>query len=219
MSLAKSSVIEELSKGDGGRGNGLIRKGKGDRSRARFARIWMGSARTISLISLRTTPSATAPSALLLEDKAKHRGDRGELALEPHKRLPRQVRQMRDEHAVLERASFRHSINRLLYDTDKELSEDSPIIDAQVADARIHAQLKPYALSGAVASIRLGSGKTVGPDYLINKGTTTSTSSPTCGSPWTREGTSSSPERPRAARRPCSVRCSSSSRGSRSRSQ
>ena len=68
--------------------------------------------------------------------------------------------------------SFRHSMNRLLYDTDKELSDDSPIIDAQVEDARIHAQLKPYALSGAVASIRLGNGKVVGPDYLIRKGTT-----------------------------------------------
>ena len=68
--------------------------------------------------------------------------------------------------------AFRRSINKLIYDTDKELGEDSPIIDAQVMDARIHAQLRPYALSGAVASIRLGSSKIVGLDYLIDKGTT-----------------------------------------------
>lgn len=68
---------------------------------------------------------------------------------------------------------FRHSINKLICDTDKELGEDSPIIDAQVADARIHAQLKPYALSGAVASIRLNGGKTVGLDYLISRNTAT----------------------------------------------
>ena len=65
--------------------------------------------------------------------------------------------------------AFRHSINRLIADTDKELSEDTPIVEAQVEDARIHAQIRPYALSGAAASIRLGRGKVVSIDYLLNK--------------------------------------------------
>ncbi len=69
-------------------------------------------------------------------------------------------------------AEFRHAINKFIYDTDKELGEDSPIIDAQVENARIHAQIKPYALSGAVASIRLADNRVVGPDYLVGKGTT-----------------------------------------------
>lgn len=67
---------------------------------------------------------------------------------------------------------FRHNLNKFIYETDKELGEDSPIIDAQVKEARVHAQLKPYALSGAIASIRLSDNKLVGPDYLIKKQTT-----------------------------------------------
>ncbi len=68
--------------------------------------------------------------------------------------------------------AFRHNINKFVYDADKELGEDSPIIDAQVENARIHAQIKPYALSGAAASIRLANSKLVSFDYLIRKGTT-----------------------------------------------
>ncbi len=66
---------------------------------------------------------------------------------------------------------FRHNLNKFIYETDKELGEDSPIIDAQVGDARIHAQMKPYALSGGAASIRLANNKLIGFDYLIKKGT------------------------------------------------
>jgi type IV secretory pathway ATPase VirB11/archaellum biosynthesis ATPase len=69
-------------------------------------------------------------------------------------------------------AHFRHALNKMIYDTDKELSECSPIIDAQVEGARVHAQMKPYAASGAVASIRLSGSKIVGVDYLARKGTT-----------------------------------------------
>jgi len=67
---------------------------------------------------------------------------------------------------------FRHSINKLIYDADKELGEETPIIDAQVENARIHAQIKPYAISGAVASIRLTDSRVVGADYLVKRGTT-----------------------------------------------
>ena len=67
---------------------------------------------------------------------------------------------------------FRHCINRMIYEADKELSEDSPIVDAQVESARVHAQMRPYALSGAAASIRIGDQKTICFDYLIKKQTT-----------------------------------------------
>lgn len=63
--------------------------------------------------------------------------------------------------------AFRYNINRLISCSEKELSEDSPIIDAQVDNARIHAQIKPYALSGAAASIRLGGDKRIGIDLIL----------------------------------------------------
>lgn len=54
---------------------------------------------------------------------------------------------------------FRNTINRFVADSEKELGDSTPIIDVQVANARIHAQLKPYSLSGACATIRLGGRK------------------------------------------------------------
>lgn len=67
-------------------------------------------------------------------------------------------------------AAFRYNINKLISESEKELSEDSPIIDVQVDDARIHAQIKPYALSGAAASIRLGGEKNMDMKFLIKEG-------------------------------------------------
>lgn len=54
---------------------------------------------------------------------------------------------------------FRSTINRFIADSEKELGDSTPIIDVQVSNARIHAQLKPYSLSGACATIRLGGRK------------------------------------------------------------
>lgn len=54
---------------------------------------------------------------------------------------------------------FRSAINRLIYDCDAEINESTPVIDVQVADARIHAQLRPYAVNGACATIRMGGRK------------------------------------------------------------
>lgn len=67
--------------------------------------------------------------------------------------------------------AFRSAINRMIIDTDKEICRESPVIDAQVADMRIHAQISPYAVSGAAASIRIGGKKEIGLDYLISSGT------------------------------------------------
>lgn len=57
--------------------------------------------------------------------------------------------------------AYRRSINMLVYSAEKELGEATPIIDAQVENARVHAQIRPYAISGAAASIRLGKGKEI----------------------------------------------------------
>ena len=68
-------------------------------------------------------------------------------------------------------AAFRHCVNKLLLETEKELNDDFPIIDAQVADSRIHAQIRPYAASGAAASIRIGKGKKLGLRAMLRSGT------------------------------------------------
>ena len=67
--------------------------------------------------------------------------------------------------------AFRSAINRMVLDTDKEISETTPIVDAQVADIRLHAQIKPYAISGAAASIRIGGRKEIDLSYVISKRT------------------------------------------------
>jgi Flp pilus assembly CpaF family ATPase len=67
--------------------------------------------------------------------------------------------------------AFRSAINRLIVDTEKELSERTPIIDAQVSDVRVHAQIRPYAVSGAAASIRIGGKKNIDLGYLLSNNT------------------------------------------------
>ncbi len=63
---------------------------------------------------------------------------------------------------------FRFMINRLIADTEKELNENSPIIDAHMADgSRVHAQTKPYSIDGGVASIRLKPKKHIGIKSLV----------------------------------------------------
>ncbi|MEM3781764.1 MAG: type II/IV secretion system ATPase subunit [Candidatus Micrarchaeaceae archaeon] len=68
---------------------------------------------------------------------------------------------------------FRLAVNKMAYEAEKELNDSSPIVDVQVGDARVHAQIKPYAQSGGAATIRLGSANSVGIDYLIKKGSAT----------------------------------------------
>ncbi|MEM0149937.1 MAG: hypothetical protein QXW10_03520, partial [Candidatus Micrarchaeaceae archaeon] len=69
-------------------------------------------------------------------------------------------------------AAFRFNVNRLIEGSDKELSEEQPIIDAQLLDkSRVHAQLKAIADGGGVLAIRLNGGKRFGIDRLISEGT------------------------------------------------
>lgn len=69
-------------------------------------------------------------------------------------------------------SSFRFVLNRLVSAAEKELNSTFPIIDAQLADgSRVHAQLKPYSIKGAAASIRLNTGKGVDVRRLIETNT------------------------------------------------
>ena len=69
--------------------------------------------------------------------------------------------------------AFRSAINRMITETEKEINENTPIIDAQVSDLRVHAQIRPYAISGATASIRVGGRKEIDLGYLLSKQTAT----------------------------------------------
>jgi flagellar protein FlaI len=72
-------------------------------------------------------------------------------------------------------AAFRFNANKLIEGSDKELSEEQPIVDAQLMDrSRVHAQLKPIADGGGVLAIRLNGGKRFGIDRLISEGTASS---------------------------------------------
>jgi Flp pilus assembly CpaF family ATPase len=67
---------------------------------------------------------------------------------------------------------FRYMINKTIKSTERELSSTAPIIDAQLDDgSRVHAQLKPYALNGAAASIRLNGGKSMDVKRLMELST------------------------------------------------
>lgn len=66
---------------------------------------------------------------------------------------------------------FRNDINRFIEDQERELGENSPVIDVQVPGARVHAQAAPYAANGAMASIRLSAEKRIGFQSLIKSNT------------------------------------------------
>ena len=69
---------------------------------------------------------------------------------------------------------FRFTINKLISETEKELGMNSPVIDAQLDNgSRLHAQLKPYAVNGAMASIRLSGSKSMDVKRLIKNKTAT----------------------------------------------
>jgi len=66
---------------------------------------------------------------------------------------------------------FRRSINKLLYLAEKEVNVNNPVVDAELENIRVHAQVRPYAHAGAFASIRIGGKKQLGIDKLIANGT------------------------------------------------
>ncbi len=67
--------------------------------------------------------------------------------------------------------AFRLGLNKLIYKAEKELSSYNSIVDAQVENARIHAQIRPYAQSGGLATIRLRKKRIMSMPELMQKGT------------------------------------------------
>jgi Flp pilus assembly CpaF family ATPase len=69
---------------------------------------------------------------------------------------------------------FRYTLNKMLAHTEREINSSTPIIDAQLNDgSRVHAQLKPYSLNGALATIRLNGGKRMDMRRIMQLGTAT----------------------------------------------
>ncbi len=67
---------------------------------------------------------------------------------------------------------FRFIMNRLVATADRELNSSNPVVDAQLYDgSRIHAQLKPYAIKGAAASIRFNGSRNMDITRLMKLGT------------------------------------------------
>lgn len=70
--------------------------------------------------------------------------------------------------------SFRYTVNRLIASTERELNSNVPIIDAQLEDgSRLHAQLWPYAITGAAATIRVNPSKRMDIRKLMQNGSAT----------------------------------------------
>ncbi len=68
--------------------------------------------------------------------------------------------------------SARHTINKLLEPSDKELASETPIIDSgSEYGLRIHAQQPPYSSSGIIASIRIAKQERAGISFLLRKAT------------------------------------------------
>ncbi|MGC8651961.1 MAG: ATPase, T2SS/T4P/T4SS family [Candidatus Micrarchaeia archaeon] len=71
-------------------------------------------------------------------------------------------------------ADFRFMINKLISFTERELNDSNPVIDAEISQgSRLHAQIRPYALSGAAASIRIGGKKNLDVKKLLSLKTVT----------------------------------------------
>lgn len=167
---AKARVIDELSKGDEEIGMGLFGRAKEIALGELAARMSQERASFISYLVAHDTVGY-GPISMLLEDRQKLE----EIEVNAPSAMISvfHVDYGRCETNLCFRneREFRHSINRMVYEADKELSEDSPIVDAQVESARVHAQMRPYAQSGAAASIRIGDEKVVCFDYLVRKRT------------------------------------------------
>ncbi len=65
---------------------------------------------------------------------------------------------------------FRVAVNKMAYNAEKSIGFENPVVDLQLENARVHAQIKPYATSGAAASIRMGGFKKRGLVAIIKSG-------------------------------------------------
>lgn len=121
-------------------------------------KISFDRAKVLSLIPAYDT-IGYGPLGILLDDKANIEEIEINSPTSPiyiyHSRYGRCVTNLRFENEE----SFRNTLNRFIYDSEKELNDSTPIIDLQIGDSRVHAQLKPYSSSGACATIRIGGRK------------------------------------------------------------
>jgi Flp pilus assembly CpaF family ATPase len=168
--VAKGAVVKELSEGGSEIGIGLFDSARKIAEKSLEQHMSAERAAFISYLVAHDTVGY-GPLSALMEDRKRIEEIEVNAPSAPisvfHSDYGRCATNLRfaDEEA------FRHSLNRLIYEADKELDDDTPIVDAQVGDARVHAQMAPYAQSGAVASIRLTDSRIVGFDYLVRKGT------------------------------------------------
>lgn len=161
MEYAKREVIDKLSENQSEINFSLFSSAKEIAYRSLLIKIGEEKARELSYFVAHDTVGS-GPLSMILDDKAGIEEIEVNspttpitVYLEGYGRCTTNLR-FADEN------SFRFCINKLIAETEKELDEESPIIDAQMENARIHAQIRPYALSGAAASIRIGKGKSIG---------------------------------------------------------
>ncbi|MGC8495796.1 MAG: ATPase, T2SS/T4P/T4SS family [Candidatus Micrarchaeia archaeon] len=71
--------------------------------------------------------------------------------------------------------SMRFVLNKMIAHTERELNSTNPVIDAEISNgSRLHAQMKPYAVEGVSASIRIGGKKSLDLKRLMSLGTISS---------------------------------------------
>lgn len=167
---AKNAVVEELSRSNEEIGMGMFDAARQAAAGHLSAHMDRGRADFVSYLVAHDTVGY-GPISMLMEDRKRIEEIEINAPNAPINIFHSDYGRCTTNLMFTGEKAFRHSLNRLVYEADKELGESTPIIDAQVGDARIHAQIKPYAQSGAVASIRLTDNRIVGFDYLVRKGT------------------------------------------------
>lgn len=170
MEIAKAAVIERMASGLGDARTGLLDTARGIACDEMLRMTSQEKARHLSYFVAHDT-AGSGPFSILMEDKASIEEIEVNSAASPISVYMTGYGRCRTNLRFADEDSFRHSINKFISENEKELGEESPIVDAQVGEARIHAQIRPYALSGAAASIRIGKAKTMGLYGLLKGGT------------------------------------------------
>lgn len=170
MEYAKALVIERLSKEYSTIDRSLFGKAKEVAYLEISKRMEQERAESLSYLVAHDTVGC-GPFSILMEDKADIEEIEINSALAPIGVYTVGYGRCTTNMRFVDESAFRQCLNKFISENEKELSEESPIIDAQVEDARIHAQMRPYALAGAAASIRIGKGKSIGIFTLLKNQT------------------------------------------------
>lgn len=170
LSLAKSSVIEALASLDVPISMSLFEQARAI-ANARLAQS--ADQPTASYLSYLVAHDTVGfgPISLLMENRSNMEEIEISSPSEPISVYLSDFGRCKTNLSFRDEQSFRQYINKFIYESEKELGENMPIIDAQVGEARIHAQIRPYAVNGGAASIRLGRGKQMGAYALLRSST------------------------------------------------